>query len=431
MPAPAVAPPPGAATRREPVWTRRGTWAYRRIAGALFLSGYATFSLLYCVQPLLPVLAREFGVSAAESSLALSSTTVCLALAIVAASVVAERFGRKSLMFASLCSVSVLCLITATVHDWHLLVALRALQGIALGGVPAVAIAYLAEEIEPAGLGTAMGLYVGGTAFGGMAGRIVTGFVTEHADWRMALAAIGCLGLAAAVGFVALLPASRNFQRKRDTGFAYHVAIWRRHLGSPGLRLLFLTGFLVMGTFVTVYNYVGFLLTAPPYGLGQGAVGLIFLVYTFGMIASPLAGNFADRIGRGPVSIVGVLVALVGVALTLIPASLIAVIAGTALVAIGFFVCHAVASSWIGILADGDKSHAAALYLLLYYVGSSVAGSLGGVFWADAGWLGVVAFVAVLHLIELAIAVRLAAMERARLARTGRGTPDDDIPAGA
>lgn len=413
----------------EPQWTRRGTWAYRRITLALFLSGYATFSLLYCVQPLLPVLAAHFRVSAAESSLALSATTVALALAIVAASIVAERIGRKSLMFVSLCTSALLCLATSVVDDWHLLVVLRGLVGVALGGVPAVAIAYLAEEIEPAGLGTAMGLYIGGTAFGGMAGRVVTGFVTEHADWRWALATIGGLGLATAVGFVALLPASRNFRPKVGVGLSHHGQIWRRHLASPGLRLLFVSGFLIMGTFVTVYNYVGFLLTRPPFSLGQAAVGMIFLVYTFGMFASPWAGNLADRIGRGPVLTGGVAAALFGVALTLVP-SLPVIVAGTAFVAIGFFISHAVASSWIGLVADGDKSHAAGLYLLLYYVGSSVAGSAGGVFLAAAGWPGVVGFVAALHLAQLAISRRLAGMEKARLA-SGTHPPEDDIPAGA
>ncbi len=412
-----VEPPLPAVTGPEPCWTRRGTWAYRRITVALFLSGYATFSLLYCIQPLLPVLSEVFGVSAAESSLALSATTVCLALAIVAASVVAERFGRRSLMFASLCGASLFCLASAVAWNWHLLVVVRALVGVTLGGVPAVAIAYLAEEIEPAGLGTAMGLYIGGTAFGGMAGRVLTGFVTEHADWRVALAVTGGLGLAAAIGFVLLLPASRNFRPKRGLSLAHHAAIWRRHLGSPGLRWLFGSGFLIMGAFVTVYNYIGFLLTSPPFGLGHTAVGMIFLVYTFGIFASPWAGHLADRIGRGPVMTGGVLAALLGVALTLIP-SVAVIVVGTAFVAIGFFVSHSVASSWIGLVAKGDKSHAAGLYLLLYYAGSSVAGSSGGVFLTLAGWPGVVGFVAALHLVQLVVARRLAGLERVRLART-------------
>jgi YNFM family putative membrane transporter len=416
-PGPVVPPAATASVGLGPQWTRRGTWAYRRITLALFLSGYATFSLLYCIQPLLPVLSEEFRVSAAESSLALSATTVCLALAIVAASVVAERFGRKSLMFAALCGASLFCLASAVAWDWHLLVVARALLGVTLGGVPAVAIAYLAEEIEPAGLGTAMGLYIGGTAFGGMAGRVLTGFVTEHADWRVALAVTGGLGLATAVGFVLLLPASRNFRPRAGLGLGHHVAIWRRHLGSPGLRWLFVSGFLIMGAFVTVYNYIGFLLTSPPFELGHAAVGMIFLVYTFGIFASPWAGHLADRIGRGPVLTGGVVAALVGVGLTLVP-SLPIIVLGTAFVAIGFFVSHSVASSWIGLVAKGDKSHAAGLYLLLYYAGSSIAGSAGGVFLTLAGWPGVVGFVAVLHLAQLAVARRLAAMERLRLGRT-------------
>src|SRR5580765_1238091 len=140
----------------------RGSAAYRKVSLALFLAGFATFSLIYCVQPLLPLLAGEFGVGAAQSSLALSLTTGFLAFSIFAAAVVSERFGRRELMFASIGLASLLNLAVAVAPGWHAILVLRAVEGLAIGGVPATAIAYLAEEIEPGGLGFAMGLYIAG-----------------------------------------------------------------------------------------------------------------------------------------------------------------------------------------------------------------------------------------------------------------------------
>ncbi|ENT02178.1 hypothetical protein C038_03011 [Brucella sp. 63/311] len=147
----------------------KGMPAYRNASLALFLSGFATFSLLYCVQPLMPLFAKDFSITPTASSLSLSLSTGFLAFAIFFAAIIAERFGRKSLMFASLLG-SALCTIgCAVVPDWHMLLALRSLQGLLLGGVPAVAMSYLAEEIDPRGLGASMGLYIAGNAFGGMA----------------------------------------------------------------------------------------------------------------------------------------------------------------------------------------------------------------------------------------------------------------------
>ena len=391
-----VLPSPSATAPTEKQWTRRGTWAYRRINLALVLSGWATFAGLYATQPLLPELAESFHLTAAESSLALSLSTGTLAVAIMVAGALAETVGRKTLMFVSLILAAVFGIAAALAPSWPLLLLFRALEGAALGGAPAVAMAYLAEEIEPKGLGTAMGLLIGGNAFGGMSGRVVTGFVTEHFGWRPALATVGVLGLLAAIGFAALLPPSRNFAPKPARGLAHHLAIWKRHLADPSLRRLYAISFLTMGGFVTAYNYIGFRLTAPPYGLGHDAVGAIFVVYLAGIVASPMAGHGADRIGRAPVLVGGLAIAVTGLLLTL-ASPLWAIVVGIALLTFGFFTAHTAASGWIGRIAKGDQSHAAALYLLAYYLGSSIAGSSGGVFWHRGGWGAVVVFVGVLY----------------------------------
>ena len=411
MSEPAGPASPLAAPAPERVFVRRGTPAYARINWALFLSGYAVFSQIYCTQPLLPVLAEHFGVGAATSSLALSLTTGFLALSIFAAGALSESVGRKSLMFVSLVVAAALELAAAAAPSWQALLILRALEGAALGGAPAVAMAYLAEEIEPAGLGSAMGLYIGGNALGGMAGRVVTGLLAEIFDWRIALAAIGALGLASAIGFLVLLPPSRNFTPRPPRRLAAHLAAWGRHLANPTLALTFLVGFLAMGGFVTTYNYVGFRLADPPFDLGQAAVGAIFVVYLSGILASPLAGRAADRFGRVPVIVAGTVLSALGLIVTL-PASLLAVITGIALLTAGFFAAHAAASGWIGLLARTDVGHASSLYLLAYYLGSSVAGSLGGLPWTIGGWGAVVAFVALLHLAALVAALVLGRLVR-------------------
>ncbi|MDQ0473361.1 YNFM family putative membrane transporter [Labrys wisconsinensis] len=411
----------------RPAWTERGTPAYRRISAALFLAGFATFSLLYCVQPLLPAFTEDFGVSPAESSLALALSTGLLALAILAAGALSQAVGRRGLMFASLCGAALCNIAAGLAPGWHGLLIARALEGLALGGVPAVAMAYLAEEIHPRSLGLAMGLYVAGNAFGGMIGRVGIGALTELTSWRMALIVLGGLGLAAALGFIALLPASRNFAPRPGFDPKYHLRAWGGHLAHGGLPLLFLIGFLAMGAFVTVYNYAGFRLTAPPYGLGETAISLIFTVYLFGIAASSAAGALADRLGRGPVLMAGTLVAAAGVALTLAHA-LAGVIAGIVVLTIGFFMTHAVASGWVGRMAATAKGHAASLYLLAYYLGSSVMGSVGGWFWSGGGWWAVAAFAGAMLAAALAAAVRLRGIERGAERRTDRVTVSSKEP---
>lgn len=390
-------------------WVEAGSPAYRRISLALFLAGFATFSLLYCVQPVLPEFARHFAVGAAGSSLALSVSTGCLAAAIFVAGALSEGRDKRRLMFVSMTLAALCNLGAALAPSWGMLLAARALEGILLGGVPAVAMAYLSDEIHPRGLGLSMGLYVGGTAFGGMAGRVGMSALADQLGWRAAMGTISVLGVLSAVGFVLLLPRSQRAARaamRESPGLRYHADAWRRHLQTPGLPMLFLSGFALMGVFVSLFNYAGFRLAAAPYGLSQTQIGLIFCVYLFGIVASPAAGALADRWGRAPVLVGGVALMAAGVVLTL-ATQLLAVIAGIAVLTFGFFVAHAVASGWVGQLALQSRGHASSLYLLAYYLGSSVLGSAGGWFWEHGRWPMLVAFSLVLLGGAMAMALRL------------------------
>jgi YNFM family putative membrane transporter len=384
----------------------RGTRAYRFASLALFLAGFATFSQLYCVQPLLPIFSQYFGVSPTVSSLALSLSTGFLAVSIFVAAPISEAFGRRGLMFASMMAASVLNLLAATTPSWSIMLLLRGLEGVALGGVPAVAMAYLAEEMEPTGLGLAMGLYVAGNAFGGMAGRVVTGALAEVLSWRAALGGVGATGLIAAIGFRLWLPVSRNFTPRRQFDVGFHLRAWSTHLRDPGLALLFAIAFLSMGSFVAVYNFLSFRLTVAPYRLSQGQLGLIFSVYIFGIGASAVAGLITQRFDRRLVLPAAVVLTALGVVVTL-SSSLPMIVLGVVLLTSAFFVVHPVASAWVGQLARVSKGHASSLYLLAYYIGSSAMGSAAGWFYALAGWPALVCFILVLLTAALLAALAL------------------------
>lgn len=407
-------PPSHAASSTSPSavpYLERGTPAYWRASLALLFAGYATFSLLYCVQPLLPAFSSAFGVSPAQSSLSLSVTTAALALAVFVAGFVSEGWSRHRLMTLSLSVSALLTLGVSIAPQWHQLLVLRALEGLALGGVPAVAMAYLAEEVHPDGLGLAMGLYVGGTAIGGMAGRVITGVVADLFSWRVAIGTIGVLGVLSMLAFRSLLPPSRHFVPRRGLGFMHHRSALARQFTQASLPALFLMAFVLMGSFVTLYNYIGYRLLAPPYHLSQTAIGGIFVVYLTGVVASPWSGRMADTFGRARVLTGGVVIMLIGLGLTMLQ-SIPAIAAGIACVTFGFFASHAVASGWVGRLAKEAKGQAAALYLLAYYLGSSIVGSYGGRFWTAHGWNGVAGLVGMLLALGIAVSLWLRRRER-------------------
>ena len=364
---------------------------YRRVIVALFAAGVATFALIYSTQALLPEFPRAFSISAAQSTLAVSLTTAGLGVALLVAGPLSEVVGRTRLIHLSLAASALVGVACALAPSWHALLGLRLLQGVTLAGLPAVATAYLREELHPGTHARAAGVYIGGTALGGMTGRLVTGPIAEVAGWRWALAAIAGVGVVCAVVVRLLLPTSRNFVAvPADVGSL--LSMTRRAVSDRALLALYGIGACSFGSFVSVFNALGFRLTSAPFHLGLGAAGLVFLVYPVGTLGSVLAGRLAGRYSRRAVVPVGALIALAGLLLTL-TASLPVVVVGVAVLTAGFFAVHGVASGWVPTRAHAGgvaAGQAASLYLFAYYLGASVFGSLTGQAWSLAAWPGVV-----------------------------------------
>ena len=369
-----------------------GDRGYRRVIGALFAAGVSTFALLYSTQALLPEFPHTFGVSAAQSTLSVSLTTIGLGVALLVAGPLSEVAGRTRLIHFSLAASALVGVACALAPSWHVLLILRLLQGVTLAGLPAVATAYLREELHPGTHARAAGVYIGGTAIGGMTGRLVTGPIADVAGWRWGLAAIAGVGLVCALVVRLLLPPSRNFVAVPAHSRAL-LAMAARALGDPALVALYAVGACSIGAFVAVFNALGFRLTTAPFHLGLGAAGLVFLVYPVGTVGSMMAGRLADRFSRRAVVPFGALIALAGLLLTLI-GSLPVIVLGLAVLTAGFFAVHGVASGWVPTRAHAGgvaAGQAASLYLFAYYLGSSVFGSLSGQAWSLGAWPGVVA----------------------------------------
>lgn len=388
-----------------PTVIRRGTPAFLRANIAFFLSAFAIFASLYSVQPLLPIFAAEFELDAGAASLSLSVTTATLAVALLLASWVADRLGRKTLMVWAILLTAVLGLLLPFAPNWWSLLGIRAVMGLTLSGLPAVAMVYLAEEMDPDALGFSMGLYIGGTAIGGMSGRLLTGVLADWIGWRPALLVLGVAIAVAAIVVVALLPMPRNSARSR-LGMRELARLVTVQFADRGLPWLFASAFLLMGSFVTLYNYAGFRLALPPFELSPAAIASIFVVYLLGSISSAWAGGLAQRLGRRKVYWTMVLTMTLGVFLTLIP-STPAIIGGLAIATAGYFAAHGIASAWVARRALVGRAQASAIYLFAYYLGSSVLGTIGGYAWVAWGWNGVMLVSGGAALGAMLIAIRL------------------------
>ncbi|NUT69892.1 MFS transporter [Pseudarthrobacter sp. C4D7] len=376
-----------AGTDAPHLWTghAKGSRAYGRILAGLSCAGVATFAQLYSTQAVLPLLAADLRISAAEAALTISLATMGLAATVIPWSFLADRIGRVKAMMWGITAATLLGLLVPMSTSFTMLLVLRLLEGMALGGIPAVAIAYLNEEVSKAHAAIAAGSYVAGTTLGGLSGRLVAGPVGELWGWRSAALAVSLLATAAAVAFLALVPRARGFIPAPAAGLRSAVRTLGAHLRNVRLLALYAQAFLMMGGFVAVYNYLGFRLSGEPFGLPATVISLIFLAYLSGTFSSRWAAGMTTRYGRRNVLLAGLALALAGLALTLTP-SLVLILAGLVVFTGGFFAAHSIGSGWTGAIARQGRAQAASLYNLAYYLGSSLLGWAGGLVFQAWGW---------------------------------------------
>jgi predicted MFS family arabinose efflux permease len=405
----------------------------RRLLVALFGAGTAAFAQLYAPQSVLPDAARELATSASATALLVSAATLGLAVGVLPWAWVADRIGRVRSMTIAMLGATAVGLAVPFAPSFGLIIAGRAVEGLLVAGVPAVAMAYLTEMLTESGGAAAVpraaGTYVAGTSMGGLLGRLVSGGVAELFGWRAGVGAVAVACLVATGVFVWLAPRDHGIGRRPRGGAGTRTGTSAgtgagtsagtsaganagseaapgrlRVLRSPRLLVLDAQGLLLMGGFVAVYNYLGFRLADEPFGLSPGVVSLVFLAYLAGTWSSARTGRFVVRHGRRRVLIVSTGIMAVGVVATL-SGWLPLVLAGLVVLTAGFFGAHAVASGWTPVAAPQARTQAAAVYNLAYYAGSSVFGWLGGVGFALAGWPGTVGMVLAL----VAVAAGLAA----------------------
>ena len=396
-------------TQHEPV-DNDNPKAMKKVTFGLFIGSFISFCNLYLFQPLLPLIAEHYQVTAAHVNWVLAAATLTLALSLLPWAIYSEKIGRRKIMLFSLYASPVVGLCILFSDQLGLLIASRALMGIALAGYISVAVAYMAEEFSPKVFMLAVGSYIGANSLGGITGRIYGGVVGEWLGWQTAVIGMALFSLAIAILVTLWVPAQKNFVAKQ-TSLSSHLKDAIRHIQTPRLWFAMLIGGLNFALFVNLYTVMGFRLVAEPFSLPVSLVSLIFLCYLTGTLTSKLSGQWSLRFNSTSGIVLGTVVSLVGMLIALIP-NLYAMFIALILIGGGAFFTHSLAYGWVSSKAQQAKASATALYLVHYYVG----GSLGGFYliycWQHGGWNIVALGGSVLYIAILVLTYKLNSAEK-------------------
>ena len=378
---------------------------YRCITWVLSFAAVVVFANLHALQPLLPELSRSFALSPLQTSWSYAIGTLALGVSLLFYGALSDAVGRRNVLLWTLLGMLVATVAITQVQSYQSLLFWRALQGFCLGGLPAIAIAYMGEELSKPALLAAVGYYISASSLGGISGRVLAGFSAELGHWQWAFWPMALLSLLLVLLLWRYLPESRHFIAKP---FSWRQALADNlfHLRQKVLLLTYLIGGLNFFIYLNQYTYISFALSTAPYNLSSGWIGLLFLTYLTGTVGSAMSGKVSKRLAPPEGMALGILIMILGTLVTLLP-FLTGIVLGFFINAFGFFLTHSLATGWVNQHASRAKASASALYLVFYYVGASTGSFYLHPFWSYAKWPGVVLGSILMLLLTLWISLKL------------------------
>ncbi|EII2981662.1 MFS transporter [Vibrio parahaemolyticus] len=361
-----------------------GTPEYKRITLSLALGSFLVFSNLYLLQPMLPTFATLFSISETQVNWLFAASTLALSFSLVPMAVLSESIGRKPVMMVGLFSIPAISALMLLGDSFIFLVACRALIGIALAAFAAVAVAYMAEELDKHAFSMAIGTYIAANSLGGIAGRISGGLLADNFSVDVAIEVMMVVTLIGVICVHYLLPKQRNFTPSSSSLRHQNRAIIG-HFRNQRVWFAMLIGGLNFALFVNLYSVMGFRLVSAPHNVPVGLASLIFICYLGGTFSSRCAGHWSKRYSSILGMFIGAVVSMAGMWIAAFE-SLAAMLIGLLLISFGAFFTHTLAYGWVGQNATQAKATATALYLVHYYVGGSLGGFLLLYCWQHGGW---------------------------------------------
>ena len=369
----------------------------RNLAIALFAT-VISFSTLYIPQPLLPLLASTFDVSAGEAGLLMTVAMLPLAVAPVVYGYFLQAVPAKLMLVVALglLALNQLCFTLAS-EFWHLL-ALRLMQGLLLPAIFTALMTYCASMVPKAMVRRAMGFYIGATILGGFTGRFAGGLFASFFDWHSAFLVMGLLQLLPLILLFRVdTDADINFARL-DTRSVFRV------LGNVNYRYMFLALSSVFFVFSGILNNVPFHLQDLDANVTPVVISMLYLGYLVGAPVSFYSESISQRLAderRG--LYLGLAVHAFGLVMLLFVA-FHGLVVMMFFLAAGFFLIHALLSGLANHLAPEHKGVVNGLYVSIYYFSGAMGSWLPGYLYEGLGWtVMILVFVVILGVCALGI----------------------------
>ena len=343
---------------------------------------------IYYAQPLLDAMADDFGIPPAAIGLVVTLTQVGYALGLIFIVPLGDLLDRRRLVVVQGIISAAALVAVATARTEGVLFAGMAVVGL-VAVVVQVLVAFAATLALPSKRGKAVGTVTSGVVIGILAARFVAGILADLGGWRAVYLTSAALTFAMAGILFRILP-KRLPPGSSDSYFVTLRSIPRLFLREPILLVRGILALFIFAAFSTFWTALVLPLSAPPFSLSHGQIGLFGLVGVAGAAAAGSAGRLADRgLGQWTTGLSLVLLIASWGLIALLPVSIPALVIGVVLLDLAVQAVHVTNQSIIFALHPEARSRLVGGYMVFYSVGSAIGAIASTTANAHAGWTGV------------------------------------------
>lgn len=361
------------------------------------LAGAASSISWRTVDPMLPVMSVDLGVSLTDAALLSTAYSVPMALAALFFGPAGDALGKVRLIRVALALVALSQLVVAIAPNFTTVFLARAVAGVFAGGLNPVSIALIGDRVPMEHRQVALSRFLIASILAQTLGAAAAGVLSEVIGWRPVFVIVG-LAVAAVLAATVLLPKEEPHPAKwpkLGTILAAYASVFTNRTSQLILGTLMLEGLLVLG----LLPFVGGLVVTHAGG-GATEAGLVIAAFAAGgIVYGFIVRRLLATLGRWNLVRAGGIAIAAGFIATLLPVHWSVITLFFFVAGLGFYMFHGTIQNLATEILPGARGTAMSLVAFFFYVGQGLGPVIGGQVAVAAGYDAVYAAGGVLMLL--------------------------------
>lgn len=336
-------------------------------------------SVMYATQPLQPLLAKEFEISITKASQFTAVIMLFLAISPIIYGYILEKVNAKKMLINSSIILFVTNIFLGLSSSYEFFLFFRIIEALVVPAILTSLMSILAN-IDKENIKFNMSIYVASTVFGGLVGRIFSGFIATNFSYQYVFYSLS-LAILFSIYFISKLSYEGEATIVKPK-FKDVVLI----LKEKRFTTIYILMFCVFFVFGGVLNVLPFRIKELSSDVSEFGISLLYLGYGMGILVSLNAKKIIKFFGNELNTILAGLLLFLIITLFLMSKNIITIFLLIFLFCLGMFTVHTVSTGVANTLKESQKSLTSGMYLTFYYLGGAFGSFIPSIIYERFGW---------------------------------------------